>query len=133
MRSFFRVWQCAAVLSLWVATAHAQTLTFSRDIAPIIYQNCAPCHRPGQAGPFSLLSYSDVQKRAKQIVQVTRSRYMPPWLPEHGVGDFQDERRLSDDQIRAIAAWVSQGAAEGSPDQAPSPPSFTDGWQLGPP
>jgi len=109
----------------------AQELTFARDIAPIVYENCAPCHRPGEAAPFPLLSYQDVKKHARDIVKVTRSRYMPPWLPEHGYGDFQGERRLSDEQIRAISTWVSEGAPEGS--QTPAPPAFTEGWQLGPP
>src|SRR6185437_2945879 len=80
-------------------------LTFAHDIAPIVYQSCAPCHRPGEAGPFSLLSYEDVKRHARQIVAVTRSRYMPPWLPEPGYGDFIRERRLSDVQIRMIAEW----------------------------
>ena len=58
--------------------------TFAHDIAPIIIENCAPCHRPGEAGPFSLLTYSDVKKHARQIASVTGRRYMPPWLPEEG-------------------------------------------------
>lgn len=77
-------------------TTHAPgTLTFNKDIAPIIFQNCAACHHPGGAGPFSLLNYQDVRKRAAQIAAVTESRYMPPWLPEPGHGEFADERRLS--------------------------------------
>ena len=73
---------------------------FYKNIAPIIYHSCAPCHRPGEAGPFSLLTYADVRKRGAQIVSVVKRRYMPPWLPEAGHGEFQDERRLTDDQIR---------------------------------
>jgi hypothetical protein len=101
-------------------------LTFTHDIAPIVVRNCAICHRPGEAAPFALLTYADVLKRAPQIVAVTRSRYMPPWLPEHGYGDFADERRLTAEQIGAIADWVSQGAPEGpavassSEDDAPA-------------
>lgn len=129
------MWQATACAAcgLWMASARAQELTFARDIAPIIYENCAPCHRPGEAGPFPLLSYQDVKKHARDIVKVTRSRYMPPWLPAHAYGDFQGERRLSDEQIRAIATWVSQGAPEGSAGETPAPPAFTEGWQLGPP
>ena len=59
-------------------------VTYSRDIAPLIEQNCAACHRPGEAAPFSLLTYEDVRKHARQIVAVTKSRYMPPWLPQPG-------------------------------------------------
>src|SRR6267378_1504786 len=64
------------------------TLTFNKDVAPIIFQNCASCHRPSQAAPFSLLTYSDVKKRAKQIAEVVGRRYMPPWLPERGSIEF---------------------------------------------
>ena len=119
------------MLALCAPLADASGLTFARDIAPIIYQQCAPCHRPGESGPFSLLGYEDVKKRASQIAAVTRSRYMPPWLPEAGYGSFAGERRLTDAQIRLIGDWVSQGAAEG--EGTPSPPRFTEGWQLGTP
>ena len=63
-------------------TEDAETVTFNRHIAPIVFRNCAPCHRPGEAGPFSLLRYADVRKRASQIARVTRVRFMPPWPPE---------------------------------------------------
>src|SRR4030095_9168164 len=89
-------------------------LTFNKDIAPIIFNRCAECHHPGGPAPFSLLNYEDVKKRAKQIVAVTRSRYMPPWPPEPGYGEFIGERRLKDEQIRSIRRWVDQGAAEGA-------------------
>jgi Flp pilus assembly protein TadD len=108
-------------------------VTFNRHVAPIVYRNCAPCHRPGEAGPFSLLSYGDVRKRAHQIARVTSSRYMPPWPPEHGYGELAGERRLSDDEIALLQRWASEGAPEGPPANAPAPPRFTEGWQLGPP
>jgi len=112
--------------------ACADPLNFGHDIAPIVYRSCAPCHRPGESAPFSLLSYSDVRKRAQQIAAVTASHYMPPWLPEKGYGEFQNEQRLSDAEIHEIADWVAQGAPEGSPAETP-PPVFTSGWQLGTP
>jgi Flp pilus assembly protein TadD len=111
----------------------AAPVTFNKDIAPITNEYCAPCHRPGQAGPFSLLTYSDVKKRAGQVAAVTKSRYMPPWLPEHGYCTFADERRLSDAQLRTIQQWVTDGLLEGSAADAPAPPRFTPGWQLGEP
>jgi mono/diheme cytochrome c family protein len=101
--------------------ASAAPLTYAHDIAPIIERNCVACHRVGEAAPFPLLTYADVKKRAAQIAAVTRSRYMPPWLPERGFGDFADERRLTAEEIRTIADWVAQGAPEGSP--AASAPS----------
>lgn len=63
-------------------------VTFSRDVAPILFQNCSPCHRPGESGPFNLLSYADAKKRARQIADVTADRYMPPWKPAPGYGEF---------------------------------------------
>jgi len=89
--------------------------TFHKQIAPILFAYCAPCHRPGEPGPFSLLTYEDARKHARQIAAVTRKRYMPPWLPAPGFGDFADERRLRDAQIETIEQWVREGAPEGSP------------------
>lgn len=111
----------------------AQPLTFSKQIAPIVFDRCAPCHRPGEAAPFSLLTYSDVRKHGTQIVQVTRQRYMPPWMPEPGHGDFAGSLRLSDRQIDTLARWVNQGMPEGDPGDLPPAPRFTEGWQLGTP
>ena len=104
---------------------------FNHDIAPIIYTNCSSCHRPGEAGPFPLLTYQDAKKRAAQIADVTHRRFMPPWLPTPGFGEFSGEQRLTDEQIKLISEWVSEGAPEG--DGTASPPEFTEGWQLGPP
>src|SRR5207244_34936 len=69
------------------------TVTFNQDIAPIVFQQCAGCHQPGQSAPFNLLSYADVKKRAKQVAEVVEKHYMPPWLPEKGF-EFVGERRL---------------------------------------
>ncbi|MGD1097329.1 MAG: tetratricopeptide repeat protein [Bryobacteraceae bacterium] len=118
---------------LTCAFAHAAPPTFAHDIAPIVYQYCAPCHRPGEMSPFPLLRYEDVKQHATQIADATHRRVMPPWLPESGHGDFSDSLRLSDAQIQLIADWVSQGAPEGPATEALPPPAFTDGWQLGPP
>ena len=107
--------------------------SFNKDVAPIVLRNCAVCHRPGEAGPFSLLTYQDVRSHARQIVQVTASRYMPPWLPAPGKADLAGERRLSDAEIATIRSWVETGAAEGDPADRPPPPRFTEGWQLGEP
>jgi Tetratricopeptide repeat len=106
-----------------------RTADFNHDIAPIVYKHCASCHRPGEAGPFSLLSYEDVKKHANQIADVTRRRFMPPWLPDPG--NFADEQRLTPEEIELFASWAKAGAPEG--EGSASPPSFTEGWQLGPP
>ena len=122
----------AAFGVLLAASAYAApSLTFAHDIAPIIYQNCAGCHRPGESGPFPLLRYEDVKKHAQEIADVTSRRSMPPWAPEAGYGDFLGERRLTDTQIQLIADWVGQGAPEGNPSEIPPPPKFTKAGSLG--
>jgi hypothetical protein len=113
--------------------AAAAPPTFNRDIAPILYKNCATCHRPGEVAPFSLLSYQDAAKRAKQIATVTHSRFMPPWRAEPGYGVFQNERRLTDDQIAALGEWAANGAPEGDAADKTAPPAFAEGWQAGQP
>jgi hypothetical protein len=109
------------------------TPTFNRDIAPILYEGCAMCHRPGQVAPFSLLTYTDAAKRAGLIATVTAKHYMPPWKAEAGYGHFADERRLSESQIKMIGEWARNGAPEGDPRQKPAPPKFISGWQAGKP
>src|SRR5215472_4649840 len=111
----------------------AEKITYNRDVAPIVYQYCSSCHRPGEAGPFPLLTYQDVKKRGHQIVAVTQTRFMPPWLPEPQELKFADERRLSDEQIATIRKWVDQGMPEGKPSDLPPKPKFVEGWQLGQP
>lgn len=108
-------------------------VTFSRDVAPILYRSCAQCHRPGEAGPFPLLTYADAKSHARQIAAVTRSRFMPPWLPEPSDFPFVDDLRLSEEQIARIQAWVDQGAPEGDAADLPANPKFSEGWQLGQP
>ncbi len=108
-------------------------LTFNRDIAPIIFNNCAACHHPGGSGPFSLLNYQDVKSHARQIAVVTGTRYMPPWLPEPGYGKFVGERRLTDEQIQSIQQWVEGGVPEGVAADLPAIPTFPEGWELGKP
>ena len=107
--------------------------TFCDEIAPIIYQNCAGCHHPGEAGPFTLLSYEDVKKHARQIQAVTARGYMPPWPPQPGYGDFQDERHLTNEQIQLISDWVQAGSPEGEAASCPAPPAFPTKWKLGEP
>lgn len=111
----------------------SEPITFNKHVAPILFANCAACHHAGGAGPFGLVEYQEVRKRARQIVTVTGSRYMPPWLPEPGHGEFADARRLSEDQIGTIRRWVEQGMIEGDKSNLPPTPVFNDAWQLGQP
>jgi tetratricopeptide (TPR) repeat protein len=115
------------------SSRHAVSVTFNRDVAPIIFHYCSPCHRPGEAAPFSLLNYQDTAKFAAQIAAITRSRIMPPWLPAPSDLKFAGDLRLSDQQIAVLQKWADEGAREGDPHDLPSPPPFTPGWQLGKP
>jgi len=134
---FATVLLSAAALLLFLGRAPEEpapaTVTFNRDIAPIVFRNCVVCHRPGESAPFSLLDYAQARKRAGLITALTTSRFMPPWLPEHGAAEFVGERRLSEDEIALIRSWVAQGAVEGDPADLPPRPRFTEGWQLGEP
>ena len=137
---FSSMWRSRAPILLFsliavraVAAASPAKVTFYRQIAPIVYANCTPCHRPGESGPFSLVTYEDVRRRALQVAAVTKRRFMPPWLPEPGHGNFAEERRLTDLQIQLIQAWVAQGAVAGSAAHAPAPPKFSSEWQRGTP
>ncbi|HEX4312135.1 MAG TPA: tetratricopeptide repeat protein [Acidobacteriaceae bacterium] len=127
---------CIAVgFSPWRAAVRAAEtpVTWSRHIAPIVYRNCAACHHLGGPGPFSLLSYADGRRHGQQILDVTQSRYMPPWLPAPGYGDFAGERRLSAEDLALIRRWVTSGMAEGNPADAPPEPHFGTTWQMGKP
>ena len=138
MRSSFLLAKIGLALACSLASIHAQShddasVTFNRDIAPIVFQACAQCHRPGESGPFPLLTYADAKKHARQIEIVTRTRYMPPWLPEPQSQKFAGELRLSEQQIGLIKKWVDEGALEGEARDLSSPPEFIEGWQLGKP
>jgi Flp pilus assembly protein TadD/mono/diheme cytochrome c family protein len=113
--------------------AAAQDVTWSHQIAPLVYNNCTTCHHPAGAGPFSLLTYEDARRWGSQMAAVTASRYMPPWLPEHGYGDFADERRLTNDEIALIAKWVQTDMPQGDPSASPPAPIYNQTWQYGTP
>jgi mono/diheme cytochrome c family protein len=130
---------CALSLALLAGAWPARTgatrghaPTFSRDVAPILYENCVTCHRPGSIAPFSLATYRDARRRAETIAAVTERGTMPPWKPaERGV--FFDERRLGPEQIRLLREWAEAGAPAGDPADLPPLPTFKEGWQLGEP
>lgn len=107
--------------------------TFSEHVASIIFQNCASCHRPGEIGPFPLLTYDDVRKRSRLIAEVTENRVMPPWHAESGHLEFLNSRILNESQINTLRRWHEAGAPEGDPNALPKQPEFPEGWQLGKP
>lgn len=106
--------------------------TFYEHVAPLLYKHCSPCHRPGQTAPFPLLGFADAKRHATDIAKVTHDRYMPPWLPQ-SQGEFEGERRLTDDQISIFQLWAEKGTPEGDPSKRPPVPVFRSEWQLGQP
>jgi mono/diheme cytochrome c family protein len=110
-----------------------RTVTFTKDVAPILFKNCAGCHRPNDIGPFSVLSYKDARPWAKSMREKVASREMPPWGAHPGHGEFSNDTRLKQSEIETILAWVDGGAKEGSPKDLPPAPDFSDAWQIGKP
>ena len=113
--------------------AQEEAVNFSQHIAPIVFENCAGCHRTGEAAPFKLTDYASVKRRARTIQRVVDDRYMPPWHADEGWGNFRNPRRLTGNQIELISTWVKNGAPEGNPDLTPKLPDFPEGWSLGNP
>lgn len=114
--------------------ADVPEVSYHEHIAPILLEHCAPCHRPGQSGPFPLLTLSDARKHAKDLVDVTARRLMPPWLPAPGGVELEGQRRLTDAQVERIRRWVAGGTVAGDASRAPKPPAWPEGeWRLGPP
>ena len=109
------------------------SLTFSEHVAPILFAECASCHRPGGSAPFELLTYQAVESRVPLILDAVERRRMPPWVPEPGFVDLVGERILTEDQIRTIRRWADQGALEGDPADLPPAPTWAEGWALGEP
>src|SRR5437763_3458806 len=127
---------CLLVASLAsVASAHAAPATaptFTKDVAPIVFNNCATCHRAGEVAPMTLTSYEDVRPWAKVIKNKVMSREMPPWGadPAHSL-KMRNDRSLTQAQIDTIAAWVDAGAPKGSDADLPPLPKFAEGWTFG--
>jgi len=114
------------------ASAAANAVTFTEDVAPIVFNNCATCHRPGESAPFSLMSFEDVRPRGRQIAAAVASRRMPPWKAAADF-PFEHDRRLTDAQIALVQRWVADGMPQGDPAKLPPVPAFADGWTLGAP
>lgn len=109
-------------------------LTFAEDIAPILQQHCAACHTPGEAAPFSLLTYKQVATRGDMIAEVVREERMPPWYASPAHGKFINDRRMSQDDKNKVIAWVRDGMKKGDLDKAPEPPAKRDSeWHIGEP
>jgi mono/diheme cytochrome c family protein len=111
----------------------AATVSFTKDVAPILYKNCAYCHRPGEIAPMSLMTYRDARPWAKSIREKVLDGTMPPWHADPHYGSFKNDRRLSKQDIDTIVAWVDGGVKEGNSKDLPPAPRFAEGWQIGKP
>jgi hypothetical protein len=113
--------------------ADGPLVTFNKDVAPLVFRSCTPCHRPGEVAPFALLNYAQASKRAKLIRDVVSERTMPPWKADGNSPHFADERKLTDAEVATITRWVEAGTPEGDASDLPVAPQFAAGWQLGEP
>jgi hypothetical protein len=124
------------VFGLMLATvvqSSSQGVTFNKDVLPILQKNCQNCHRPGQIAPMSLLTYNDVRPWARAIKNAVVTKAMPPWFADSNYGHFENERRLKQSEIDAIASWVDAGAVEGNAKDAPQPVQWPEGgFQIKP-
>src|SRR5437588_11428055 len=93
-----------------VVCAQAAAPTFSKDVAPILYKNCASCHRPGDIGPMPLLTYEQARPWARSIREKVSLGQMPPWHATQPKGVFSNDRRLTDADKNTIVQSAPNGA-----------------------
>ena len=128
---FTAAWSAVAVRR--AAAGPAAAPTFTRDVAPILYNSCVSCHRAGEVAPMSLVSFEDVRPWAKSVRLKVSNREMPPWGADPRYGKFKDDRSLTSEQIETIVNWVDAGAPKGSDADLPPVPKFASGWSRGEP
>jgi hypothetical protein len=126
------VCQSFLLISFLAGSASAE-ITYSRDVAPILYQKCTACHQPNDIAPMSLMDYKSVRPWAKAIREAVLLKRMPPWFADSATGHFSNDPSLSDSEKQIITGWVEQGAKEGNPADMPPTPSYVDGWRIGKP
>jgi len=105
-------------------------VTFSKDVAPVLQKNCQTCHRPGEAAPFSLLTYEQARPWAKAMKEAVRLKKMPPWFADPHYGKFSNDRSITPKDADVLAAWADAGAPEGDPKDLPPALHFVDGWSI---
>ena len=142
MRALFAIGAITIMLGAGIVSAggrsddrdsKAPIPTFTKDVAPILYKNCTGCHRPGEIGPMSLLTYEDARPRAKDIRDKVADGVMPPWHAEKSHGTFANDRSLSEEDKATLLRWANNGAPKGDDKDLPPVPKYVDGWTLGQP
>jgi hypothetical protein len=129
MRVFAPLFCCAALAA--AATVSNQA-TFNKDVLPVLQKNCQSCHRPGEVAPMSLLTYQEARPWAKAIKAAVLSKKMPPWFADPRYGNFHNERKMTEADVKAIVGWADNGAPEGDAKDKPSPLEFSEGWNIKP-
>jgi hypothetical protein len=117
----------------FAAGSSTPQVTFTRDVAPILFQRCVECHRQGEVAGFAFTSYKEVRPWAKAIKERLLTRTMPPWLADSHFGEFRNDRRLTQQEIDTVVAWVNAGSPEGDPKDLPPLPHYENGWNIGKP
>ena len=120
-------------MTAMAASVSPASVTFNKDVLPIIQKQCQTCHRPGQVAPMSFLTYKDTRPWARAMKEAILTKKMPPWFADEKYGHFTNERRLSDAEVKTLVAWVEGGALEGDAKDAPPPVQFAEGWTIGKP
>jgi len=120
---------CAALL----AAAPSTEPTFYKDVLPVLQKNCQSCHRPGEAGPMSFLSYESTKPWAKAIKTAVLQKKMPPWFADPHYGKFSNDRTLAEADVKTLVAWTDGGAKAGNAKDAPKAIQFAEGWMIGKP
>src|SRR5215470_4724024 len=116
-----------------IAAPPTPSVTFNKDVLPILQKQCQNCHRPGEVAPMSFLSYKETRPWASAIKSAVLTNKMPPWFADPSVGHFSNERRLTATERATLVAWVESGAPEGDDKDRPAPVEFADGWSIGKP
>jgi hypothetical protein len=124
--------QIALLIPCLACCANAE-VTYSHDVAPILYRKCAACHHPNDIAPMSLVDYKSARPWAKAIREAVRLKRMPPWFADPAIGHYSNDPSLSESERQIITDWVDQGAKEGDPGGLPQTPSYIDGWRIGRP
>jgi len=120
-------------ITLAKAGTVSSSVTFYKDVLPVLQKNCQTCHRPGEIAPASFLSYETTRPWAKAIKAAVLSKKMPPWFADPHVGKFANDRSLSEADIHTLVSWVDAGAPEGDSKDAPKPIEWVEGWRIGTP
>jgi len=110
-----------------------EEVTYAKQVAPVVQKRCQECHRPGEIGPFPLLTYEDVMKRTSRIREAVLEERMPPWHADPRHGKFANDRRLTHEERDTLLAWIDNGALKGDDKDLPPPLRFIEGWKIGQP